>query len=152
MNLFRCSDLPEGLAFTHLKQDDAQIVAKHWKYTTPGSVEQDKHMIANYPSVGVRELSTNRLVAWIIMYYDMSFSKANVLPEYRNRGVIKCIVQEMMLRVQKLGSECFFGFIDVNNDASLTAMKNCFINIFEERFVWVSYEPNSKARYHSFDS
>jgi GNAT superfamily N-acetyltransferase len=88
------ASLPPGYTISRVPEDQLSIVLS----TSEIKRQPDTYLIL--PSVGMLN-EDGKLVAWSYIGVDGSFATLYVLPEYRGRGLAKCVGQQLMGRLAR---------------------------------------------------
>ncbi|KAH7393154.1 hypothetical protein BKA64DRAFT_724324 [Cadophora sp. MPI-SDFR-AT-0126] len=81
--------LPEGFTMTRVPDEQLDLVI------STSSIPRQAETLKQQPSVGLLD-QDGKMVAWGYVGIDASFATLYVLPEYRGRGLAKCVAAELV--------------------------------------------------------
>ncbi|KAG4430064.1 hypothetical protein IFR05_014454 [Cadophora sp. M221] len=135
--------LPEGLSLTRVPDEQLDLVI------STSSIPRQAETLKQQPSVGLLN-DKGDMIAWGYIGIDGSLATLYVLPEYRGKGLAKCVAVELVGRLSRggftdLGFDGRSGWVhsDVyeGNQGSESVMKSLGGGIGNRSFyVWIDCE------------
>lgn len=127
--------IPSDVKVTELYESDSELLNKYWVYGTEQSLKGIKMLIKWNGGLGIRKLSTNELVGWVLLNNHFAIGMLQIIETEVRKGYGELLVKMIAMKfVKEQNMDPITCISDVNEKS-----KNLFKKLGFKPFEGITY-------------